>query len=73
MLPDAVVKFKQGIGRLIRSELDYGCAVVLDNRLLTKRYGQVFRASIPIENILHGSKNIIIDDISDYLHKPGNK
>lgn len=50
MLPDATVRFKQGIGRLIRSEEDRGLVVVLDSRLEKKAYGKVFKNSIPIKN-----------------------
>jgi len=46
-LPEAILKFRQGIGRLIRTKTDSGIVVVLDNRILTKRYGQSFLASIP--------------------------
>jgi ATP-dependent DNA helicase DinG len=46
-LPEAVLKFRQGVGRLIRAKSDTGIVVVLDNRILTKRYGQVFLNSIP--------------------------
>src|SRR4029079_11723778 len=46
-LPEAVLKFRQGVGRLIRTKSDTGIVVVLDNRILTKRYGQVFLNSIP--------------------------
>ena len=46
-LPEAVLKFKQGIGRLIRSKEDNGILVILDNRVVTKRYGQAFLNSIP--------------------------
>ncbi|MCF7790776.1 MAG: DEAD/DEAH box helicase family protein [Victivallales bacterium] len=46
-LPEAVLKFKQGTGRLIRSENDSGILVILDNRIVTKRYGKVFLNSIP--------------------------
>ncbi len=46
-LPEAVTKFKQGFGRLMRHTEDSGCVVVLDTRLLRKSYGQVFLASIP--------------------------
>jgi ATP-dependent DNA helicase DinG len=51
MLPDAALRFKQGVGRLIRSEIDRGSVVVLDNRLVNSRYGAVFRNSIPIKNL----------------------
>ena len=46
-LPEAVLKFKQGIGRLIRSKLDTGIIAILDNRVITKKYGKVFLDSLP--------------------------
>ena len=46
-LPEAILKFRQGVGRLIRSKTDKGIVVVLDNRLLTKRYGQAFIDALP--------------------------
>lgn len=46
-LPEAVLKFRQGVGRLIRTKKDEGIVVVLDNRVLTKAYGQVFLNAIP--------------------------
>lgn len=46
-LPEAILKFRQGFGRLIRAQSDRGVVVVLDTRLLTKRYGREFINSIP--------------------------
>jgi ATP-dependent DNA helicase DinG len=46
-LPGAALALKQGVGRLIRSEEDYGAVVICDPRLLTKNYGRVFIASLP--------------------------
>jgi ATP-dependent DNA helicase DinG len=46
-LPEAVLKLRQGVGRLIRRQSDQGIIVILDNRILTKRYGQVFLDSLP--------------------------
>ncbi len=46
-LPDAVLKFRQGIGRLIRSRSDKGIIVILDKRVVSKRYGHIFLDSIP--------------------------
>jgi ATP-dependent DNA helicase DinG len=46
-LPRAVIRFKQGFGRLIRSRRDRGMVVVFDNRLLKKSYGQAFLNSLP--------------------------
>ena len=46
-LPEAILKFRQGVGRLIRTKTDSGIVVVLDNRVLNKRYGQAFLDAIP--------------------------
>ncbi len=46
-LPEAVLKFRQGVGRLIRSKQDKGIVVVLDRRVISKRYGHTFLNSIP--------------------------
>lgn len=46
-LPKAVIKFRQGFGRLIRSETDRGVVVILDPRTRTKPYGRIFLNSIP--------------------------
>ncbi len=46
-LPVAVLKFRQGVGRLIRTKSDNGIVVVLDNRVLSKRYGEIFLQSLP--------------------------
>ena len=46
-LPEAIIKFKQGFGRLIRSRTDTGIVVVLDKRIVTKFYGKQFIAALP--------------------------
>ena len=46
-VPEAVIKYRQGIGRLIRRSDDKGVVVVLDRRIYEKRYGQIFIASMP--------------------------
>jgi len=46
-LPEAILKFRQGVGRLIRTKTDRGIVVVLDNRILTKRYGKAFLDALP--------------------------
>lgn len=46
-LPEAILKFRQGVGRLIRSKSDTGSIVVLDSRILTKFYGRSFLQAIP--------------------------
>lgn len=46
-LPKVIIRMRQGIGRLLRSSKDYGAAVVLDPRLLTRRYGKSIRNALP--------------------------
>ncbi len=46
-LPEAILKFRQGFGRLIRSRDDHGIVVVLDNRISTTGYGRMFLESLP--------------------------
>ena len=46
-VPEAVIKLRQGVGRLIRSSRDRGMVVILDNRVVTRRYGRAFLAALP--------------------------
>jgi ATP-dependent DNA helicase DinG len=46
-LPEAVLRLRQGAGRLLRSRRDRGLVTILDSRILTKRYGRIFLASLP--------------------------
>ncbi len=46
-LPEAILKFRQGVGRLIRTKTDTGIIVVLDNRILAKQYGRAFLEALP--------------------------
>jgi len=46
-LPEAILKFRQGFGRLIRTKSDRGVVVILDRRLQTKAYGRFFLESLP--------------------------
>ncbi|MEM6468751.1 MAG: helicase C-terminal domain-containing protein [Planctomycetota bacterium] len=50
-LPEAAIKFRQGVGRLIRTRNDRGVVVVLDPRVRTKRYGKLFLDSLPKQPI----------------------
>lgn len=59
-LPEAVIKFKQGIGRLIRSKEDSGNIIILDSRILKKYYGKVFLNSIPTKNLQLLTRNQIL-------------
>jgi ATP-dependent DNA helicase DinG len=46
-LPEAILKLRQGVGRLIRSKQDKGIVVILDPRILTKSYGKAFLRALP--------------------------
>lgn len=46
-LPEAILRFRQGFGRLIRTQYDRGVVAILDRRVLTKRYGRLFIESLP--------------------------
>ncbi|MBL4575217.1 MAG: ATP-dependent DNA helicase, partial [Opitutaceae bacterium] len=46
-LPEALIKFRQGIGRLIRNKEDRGLITILDSRILFKSYGRQFLESLP--------------------------
>lgn len=54
-LPEAILRFRQGFGRLIRTRSDRGAVVVLDRRILTKRYGSLFLKSLPTCTVRQGS------------------
>ncbi len=54
-VPESVLRFRQGFGRLIRSRTDRGVFVVLDKRIISKAYGRVFLESLPDCTIRKGS------------------
>lgn len=66
-LPEAVIRFKQGFGRLIRSEQDRGIIVVFDKRIITTRYGKTFLDSIPKIPIKKSNINELVQFIHDWL------
>lgn len=62
-LPEAVLKLKQGFGRLIRSQQDRGSVVILDSRVLTKPYGRLFLESLP------DCRTVVESALSDEVHE----
>ena len=66
-VPQAVLKFKQGFGRLIRSGRDRGVCAVLDRRVLSKRYGASFVQSLPECSVTVGSTADLPDAAADWL------
>src|SRR3989454_5806265 len=58
-VPNAILRLKQGFGRLIRSTSDRGILAVLDNRLSTKSYGRLFMASLPDYKVTEDSDDLV--------------
>jgi ATP-dependent DNA helicase DinG len=66
-IPQAVLKFKQGFGRLIRSHTDRGVVLVLDSRLVTKRYGRLFLDSIPPARLVMAPESEVLEEIEKFF------
>ena len=66
-LPQAIIRFKQGFGRLIRSVNDKGAVVVLDSRLLNKKYGRLFLNSLPVKSHIRGDLDMVVRRVSRWL------
>ena len=67
-LPLAVMKFKQGFGRLMRRSADHGVVAVLDGRLHKKNYGQLFLQSLPKTKTSFGGLDSILRDMESFLY-----
>ncbi len=66
-LPEAVIRFKQGIGRLIRSQHDRGLIIIFDRRIIEARYGQEFLQSIPEIPMVEADVNEMISLSQQFL------
>ncbi|MGY8767012.1 MAG: ATP-dependent DNA helicase [Pirellulales bacterium] len=64
-LPEAVIKLRQGFGRLIRSATDKGIVVILDPRVTTKRYGKIFLESLPPSQVVRESLRSDLSHVSE--------
>jgi DNA polymerase-3 subunit epsilon/ATP-dependent DNA helicase DinG len=58
-LPQSILKFKQGFGRLVRAKDDRGIVIALDRRLTSKKYGQQFLQSLPATTVRTGQVRAI--------------
>lgn len=66
-LPDAILRFRQGFGRLIRTKTDRGIVAIFDSRVLTKSYGSTFLASLPDCTVKVASMGILAEAAKDWL------
>ena len=69
-VPQAVLRFRQGFGRLIRSSDDRGAVVVLDRRVRSKAYGKWFLASVPPATTFHGPMRQVVGEVRRWLARP---
>ncbi|MCF7940380.1 MAG: hypothetical protein K9M84_02100 [Spirochaetia bacterium] len=67
-LPDAIIKLKQGFGRLMRTSEDRGVVCILDSRILNKRYGKQVIASLPQTQLMTGTGERIVERVEDFLY-----
>ena len=58
-LPEAALALKQGVGRLIRSEDDFGVVVICDRRIVDKPYGRVFRSALPAMSVAQEPDEVV--------------
>lgn len=63
MLPRAVLKLKQGFGRLIRTRQDRGAVCVLDRRIVAKSYGRAFVESLPGVPLVQGTRAVVLEKV----------
>lgn len=68
-VPQSVLRFKQGFGRLIRSADDRGACVILDRRVVSRRYGESFVTSLPECHYLRGETDEVADAVADWLSR----
>ncbi len=68
-LPEAVINFRQGFGRLIRHRTDRGVVVVTDRRLVTKSYGRSFLSDLSTPHRVYKRREELINDVQSFLEK----
>jgi ATP-dependent DNA helicase DinG len=66
-LPDAVMKLRQGFGRLIRKNTDRGAVVILDTRIIRKTYGKAFTDSLPPVSTSFAPLDKMLDDMEAFI------
>jgi Rad3-related DNA helicase len=72
-IPEAVIKLRQGFGRLIRSISDYGTILILDNRIIKKMYGNIFLDSLPLQPKIVNSDQEMWELLLNWFQTVGRK
>lgn len=68
-LPQAVIKLKQGFGRLIRKKTDFGSVFIFDKRIIEKYYGRIFLQSLPDTRIVQGKFAAIQNEVTAFFQQ----
>ena len=68
-LPEAVMRFRQGFGRLMRRKTDRGVVVVLDSRIVKKNYGQFFLQALPPTQRCLANSSQVLEEIKDFFKR----
>jgi ATP-dependent DNA helicase DinG len=71
LLPHAALKLKQGFGRLIRSRQDTGVVILLDSRVVTRRYGPILLSGLPRAERVVGSWTQVLTKCEDFFARQG--
>jgi ATP-dependent DNA helicase DinG len=69
-VPQAVIKFKQGFGRLIRSRDDRGAVLIFDRRVLSRNYGRIFLDSLPRATVTRGPGETVMHGMETFFREP---
>lgn len=69
-LPEAVIDFRQGFGRLIRHRNDRGVVIVTDRRLVTKQYGRFFLRDLPTRHQVFKQKAPLLETVRQFFGEP---
>lgn len=72
-VPQAVIKFKQGFGRLIRSKSDRGSIMIFDRRVVDKTYGKIFLRSLPECRVAQGKREHVFNEVKDFFERTSER
>jgi len=67
-LPEAAMKLKQGFGRLMRRKTDHGIVLILDPRIIRKRYGPILMGTLPETAKSIGNAKKVLEDMENFLY-----
>ena len=69
-VPQAVIRFRQGFGRLIRNRTDRGVVLILDSRVVRRGYGRMFLRSLPPARLVKGGRQEVLDSLREFFAAP---